>query len=355
MILEKYTQFCRKSWEILWSVYDLDSMKSLPYAPIPSDGIHQWLWALRRMPAGSMNRALRLRRILIKVLRARIGLKEKITQDIPFNTSPFLSSSHILYKSDLIIARGTLISDEHKKINSISGKEAVVAIYTPRIEEFYDYVIRNNVNVSNWDVFVIRGNNFFLHKDFEDIEIPFRKMFIHNLLGTPSIAQKVRSLPLGINPNLVSKRGYLDLIATTDIFKSKQVNSCALILMNFDCSTNISARELVIQQLKGSKNVDWVNQIPSTDLFRTYGRYLFVISPPGAGPDCYRTWEALYAGAIPIVLDSETPHFQENYPLWRVNHWSQLNALSASEIREKYLELANRSFVLPLTSDFGLD
>jgi hypothetical protein len=335
-------------------VYDLDSMKSLPYAPIPSDGIHQWVWALRKMPAGSMNRALRLRRILIKVLRARIGLKEKITQDIPFNTSPFLSSSHILYKSDLIIARGTLISDEHKKINSISGKEAVVAIYTPRIEEFYNYVIQNNVNVSNWDVFVIRGNSFFSYKDFEDFEIPFRNMFIHNLLGTPIVAQKIRPLPLGINPNLVSKPGYFDLIATTDIFKSKQVNSCRLILMNFDCSTNLSSRELAIQQLKGSKNVDWVSQIPSTDIFPTYSRYLFVISPPGAGPDCYRTWEAIYAGAIPIVLDSETPHFHEDYPLWRVNDWSQLNEWSASQIREKYLEIANQSFVLPLTSEFGL-
>lgn len=329
-------------------------MKSLPYAPIPSDGINQWLWALRKMPSGSMKRTLRLRRVLIKVLRARLGLKEKITQDIPVNTSPFLSSSHILYKSDLIIARGTLISDEHKKMKSISGKEAVVSIYTPRIEEFYNYVIQNNVNVSNWDVFVIRGNSFFSYKDFEDFEIPFRNMFIHNLLGTPIVAQKIRPLPLGINPNLVSKPGYFDLMATTDIFKSKQVNSCRLILMNFDCSTNLSSRELAIQQLKGSKNVDWVSQIPSTDIFPTYSRYLFVISPPGAGPDCYRTWEAIYAGAIPIVLDSETPHFHEGYPLWRVNDWSQLNEWSACQIREKYLEIANQSFVLPLTSEFGL-
>lgn len=329
-------------------------MKSLPYAPIPSDGINQWLWALRKMPSGSMKRTLRLRRVLIKVLRARLGLKEKITQDIPFNTSPFLSSSHILYKSNLIIARGTLISDEHKKIKSISGKAAVVAIYTPRIEEFYNYVIRNNVNVSHWDVFVIRGNSFFSYKDFEGFEIPFRNMFIHNLLGTPMAAQKIRPLPLGINPNLVSKPGYFDLVATTDIFKSKLINSSRLILMNFDCSTNLSARELAIQQLKGSKNVDWVSQIPSTDLFPTYSRYLFVISPPGAGPDCYRTWEAIYAGTIPIVLDSETPHFHEDYPLWRVNDWSQLSEWSASQIREKYLEIANQSFVLPLTSQFGL-
>lgn len=329
-------------------------MKSQPYAPIPSDGINQWLWAMRKMPPGSMNRISRLRRVFIKVLRARLHRSETITQDIPVNTSPFLSSSHILFKSDLIISRETLISDEHKKIISLSGNEAVVAIYTPRIEEFYNYLLCNHVNVRNWDVFVIRGNNFFTYNDFEGLDIPFRNMFIHNLLGTPIEARSIRPLPLGINPNLVSMPGYFELKATNDNFRNKQVNSCALILMNFDCSTNLPARKLVIQQLKSSKNVDWVNHIPSTDLFRTYERYLFVISPPGAGPDCYRTWESIYAGAIPIVLDSETPYFSENYPLWRVNDWSQLTTLSAAEIRKKYLEIANRDLVLPLTSDFGL-
>lgn len=330
-------------------------MKSLPYAPIPSDGINQWLWVIRKMPPGSTSRTLRLRRVLTKVLRARLGLKEKITRDIPYNTSPFISSSHILYKGNLIIERETVISDKHKTINSISGKHAVVVVYTPRIVEFYNYIIKHNVNVSNWNVFVIRGNNFFTYKDFEDLEIPFQNMFIHNLLGTPMVKQKISPLPLGINPNLVSKPGYFELVSTTDIFKNKLIDSCKLILMNFDCSTNLLARESVIRQLKGSNNIDWVSRIPSTDLFRTYSQYLFVISPPGAGPDCYRTWEAIYAGAIPIVLDSETPYFNQHYPFWRVSAWSQLNYLSASQIREKYLEMVNKNFVIPLTSDFGLD
>ena len=30
----------------------------------------------------------------------------------------------------------------------------------------------------------------------------------------------------------------------------------------------------------------------------------FVLSPPGAGPDCHRTWEALLLGAVPVILRS---------------------------------------------------
>jgi hypothetical protein len=30
---------------------------------------------------------------------------------------------------------------------------------------------------------------------------------------------------------------------------------------------------------------------------------LFVLSPPGRGLDCHRTWEAIYLGAVPVVLE----------------------------------------------------
>ena len=34
-----------------------------------------------------------------------------------------------------------------------------------------------------------------------------------------------------------------------------------------------------------------------------YGTHRFVLSPPGHGLDCHRTWEAILLGAIPIVVD----------------------------------------------------
>ena len=34
-----------------------------------------------------------------------------------------------------------------------------------------------------------------------------------------------------------------------------------------------------------------------------YAKYQYVLSPPGHGLDCHRTWEAMLLGAIPIVVD----------------------------------------------------
>ena len=44
-------------------------------------------------------------------------------------------------------------------------------------------------------------------------------------------------------------------------------------------------------------------------------KYKFILSPPGAGFDCHRTWEALYLGAIPIVKTSSLDPLYKDLPV----------------------------------------
>ncbi len=53
-------------------------------------------------------------------------------------------------------------------------------------------------------------------------------------------------------------------------------------------------------------------------------RSLFVASPPGNGPDCHRTWEALLMGCYPIVKDSYLNPLFEELPVVIVKDWSEL-------------------------------
>jgi len=41
--------------------------------------------------------------------------------------------------------------------------------------------------------------------------------------------------------------------------------------------------------------------MPSLELWRTYGDYKYVLSPHGNGPDCGRSWEIMLMGAVPII------------------------------------------------------
>lgn len=87
---------------------------------------------------------------------------------------------------------------------------------------------------------------------------------------------------------------------------------------------------------------------------KPYAEYLsdlkkssFVLSPRGNGLDCYRTWEALAMGAIPIVKTSSLDPLFEDLPVLIVTDWSALNKKSLqkklNEINQKQVNLEKLS------------
>jgi hypothetical protein len=82
--------------------------------------------------------------------------------------------------------------------------------------------------------------------------------------------------------------------------------------------------------------------------FKSYPEYFadltrskFVVSPRGLGLDCYRTWEALVAGAIPIVLSSPLDSLYSDLPVLIIQDWSEINEIF---LLEKYEEMKLREY-----------
>jgi hypothetical protein len=72
--------------------------------------------------------------------------------------------------------------------------------------------------------------------------------------------------------------------------------------------------------------------IPIQDYYRHMTEHFYVISPPGAGPDCHRHWESLYLGAIPVVLRSRvTEKLLSNLPHVFVDNWDQVTSAYLTE------------------------
>jgi hypothetical protein len=77
----------------------------------------------------------------------------------------------------------------------------------------------------------------------------------------------------------------------------------------------------------------------------------FVISPVGAGIDCFRTWEALVMGAVPIVTNSTLWPLYVDMPVMVINDWNKdisIDSLMEFEMRlnreldRKRLKIAKR-------------
>lgn len=54
----------------------------------------------------------------------------------------------------------------------------------------------------------------------------------------------------------------------------------------------------------------------------------FVVSPPGNGMDCHRTWEALALGAIPVVQNSSLWSLYRGERVLVVNDFKEVRVLS---------------------------
>jgi hypothetical protein len=97
-------------------------------------------------------------------------------------------------------------------------------------------------------------------------------------------------------------------------------------------------RRRVVENVKGLKLVDLEplvsdsnkSLLPNlreglrTRTWRAHGKYVFVLSPPGYGLDCHRTWEALVLGCIPIVQSDKRNPLFEGLPVVTVDTWEEV-------------------------------
>lgn len=66
------------------------------------------------------------------------------------------------------------------------------------------------------------------------------------------------------------------------------------------------------------------SRVPPRQYLEEMARHRFIISPPGHGPDCYRHWEAMYLGSIPVVERSVSMNCFADFPIILVDNWDQV-------------------------------
>jgi len=76
--------------------------------------------------------------------------------------------------------------------------------------------------------------------------------------------------------------------------------------LNISPSTNDAERLHVLRALRWKFHfvTARTRRVSYTTYVSEMASHRFVVSPPGNGVDCHRTWESLYLGSIPIVKDS---------------------------------------------------
>lgn len=149
---------------------------------------------------------------------------------------------------------------------------------------------------------------------------------------------KFLALPNGYAPN--RKVDDDQLKKTAPILRA--IPKTKLLYMNFEVK-NHPERKRVYSLFSHKKYCFKSIPKPFFDYLKEMAQFKFVLSPRGVGIDCYRTWEALIVGSIPIVKSSYLDPLYKDLPILIINDWNQI---TEAFLNKKYAEITSKQYRL---------
>jgi len=139
---------------------------------------------------------------------------------------------------------------------------------------------------------------------------------------------RATAIPLGLG----SPRSAVTLRASDILeLRASEIVRDRWLYVNFRPDTNPVVRQPVFEDFQNrSESGEWITFQPpgerggaNTEFLGELLRHRFVLCPPGNGVDTHRMWEALLAGAVPVVLRSQAMEPFSELPLLFVEDFRQ--------------------------------
>jgi len=144
------------------------------------------------------------------------------------------------------------------------------------------------------------------------------------------------SIPVGIENVYRNLNGRLeDFIAFRDSNKAEARTD--LVFSSFNIENNREIRKPLSEELMASRFPFDSRRISPAEHRRKTRRAKFILSPPGNGIDCHRTWEAVYLGAVPVVLaDYISTDLIRDLPILAVSSFREFLGKSQADLLEEF-------------------
>jgi hypothetical protein len=257
-------------------------------------------------------------------LRFIFGSARRIIRRIPISSTPFISGDTFQRQCDVSINKFNVLRLSE---NETPQRPKIFFVSADNVGLILDSIISKRIRTSGktHTLVIHNGDNLPSHDEFEILTSVFRRIYSVNWLGSSSFATP---LPIGLeNRNLLQngrlryfrdahQRGLPDLEHRSDS-----------IIANFSLHTNSTERDQALScALKANLPVVTEKTENLEQYFSLIANSKYVLSPPGNGPDCHRTWEALTLGAIPIVKRDYWPFSNLPLPVIQVDEWADIQA-----------------------------
>jgi hypothetical protein len=156
------------------------------------------------------------------------------------------------------------------------------------------------------------------------------KIYSNNLIGK---SERCFPVPLGIERQAYRSSGKVRNFHKK--YQTKTSNRTIPFLIAWNDATN-AKRSVYRSEFQSYSSCLVINKrLNASTIHKLMRKTMFVPSPAGNGIDCHRTWEAMYLGAVPVVLKSEFCG-GDDWPVLVVDNWSDLLSKSRSDLEAIY-------------------
>lgn len=247
-------------------------------------------------------------------------------------SSPFISGDDFRAIADIVI-EGPKI--HFRRIGPLNG--SIVFCESDRLEDFKELHRRDTA--ARPVLILGNGDRSLTRSDLEGLDMSrIPRLFAQNLQAEHPHAEV---LPIGLENRWRFQNNPAFAFSRTPMRRVGVEGRLPRIMWTFSEANNFSVRARARLGLKDAQAADNLGPISPEAHRAALRRYAFVASPEGNGIDCHRTWEALYSGCIPIVLDSlVTRRYKDlGIPVWLIQDYRDLRRLSENDLRAQYLAL----------------
>lgn len=149
---------------------------------------------------------------------------------------------------------------------------------------------------------------------------------------------KLTALPIGL-ANAQWQHG--DTKALADVARQGRPKR-DLLYANFEVRTNLAHRKPLRDLLAGKSFTVVTEPKPYRAYLEELAGFRFCASPLGNGPDCHRTWEALYLGVIPVVQKGVWMRSFADLPIIAVDRWETIDEAFLEREHERIKAMPRR-------------
>lgn len=285
---------------------------------------------------------MHLRKIDLNLYR---GLLRKIGYGKDRSSYPFISGDTYAKLSDSIYRDG-------RDLINLSKSTTSEKIFLPAYlkDAFLTDLKKINANFQLHQLIIHNYDNIPSLTEFEYLSKRFDRVFSVNWLGDREICTPI---PIGLENRDLLRNGLpqdfkKEIENGLPSFSSRSIQ----ILSSFSLHTNLGERSKAASFVKSQSNVFQMESFSTPAKYRELLRQSqFVLSPPGNGADCHRTWESLYMGAVPIVLEKYWPFKYMELPVLVIEDWEEIperinsyipqSPATVASLRDSFLSFEN--------------